>query len=164
MPRGRLFLVSTIVHKHVTTIGPFATSNHCAKSKNGECYYILQKCEHRNHFFLSLVVHMQHPELPLFSFISALLVILPLSFLWHTRNVAVLAFMSWLFIANIIYGINSLVWAGNIRNSVPVWCDISQWFFFSFNVCATTNIFEFCSHENYRWCLICIASLYLVYL
>ena len=76
-----------------------------------------------------VVAIMQHPELPLFSFISALLVILPFSFLWHTRNVAVLALMSWLFIANIIYGINSLVWAGNIRNSVPVWCDISQWFF-----------------------------------
>jgi pheromone a factor receptor len=75
---------------------------------------------------------MQHPELPIFSFISALLVIIPLSCRWPTRNVAVLALMSWLFIANIIYAINSLIWAGNIQNSAPVWCDISQFFFFSF--------------------------------
>ena len=81
---------------------------------------------------------MHHPELPLFSFISALLVILPLSSHWRARNVPVLALISWLFISNIIYGINSIVWAGNIRNPVPVWCDISQWF--CFDVCATTNI------------------------
>lgn len=72
---------------------------------------------------------MQHLELPICSFISALIVILPLSCHWHAHNVAALALMSWLFIANIIYAINSLVWADNIQNSVPVWCDISKFFF-----------------------------------
>ena len=104
---------------------------------------------------------MQHPELPIFSFISALLVVLPLSSHWRARNVPVLALISWLFISNIIYAINSIVWAGNIRNPVPVWCDISQWFH---SMYAHLLTFEIYSHENYRWSLICIASLYFVYL
>ena len=162
-PRGILFLVHTIVHRHVITIRqsgllPWATIVQNRRTENAIIYYKNANTAQTTHSLL----HMQHPELPFFSFISALLVILPLSCHWPTRNVAVLALMSWLFIANVIYGINSLVWAGNIRNSVPVWCDICQWFFHP--MYAQLLRFELCSHEDYRWCLIRTTSLYLVYL
>lgn len=105
---------------------------------------------------------MQYPELPIFAFISALLVIIPLPWHWRARNVAVLALMFWLFSVNIIYGVNAIVWAGNVRDPIPVWCDISRWLFFVRQDTITNT--DFHSYEDRRWCLLCIASLYIVYL
>ena len=85
---------------------------------------------HLTSFFLLVLVVvvaiMQHPELPTFAFISAFLMLVPLSCHWRARNIAVLALMFWLFVSNIIYGVNAIVWASNVRNPIPVWCDISQ--------------------------------------
>ncbi|PBK87718.1 STE3-domain-containing protein [Armillaria gallica] len=68
---------------------------------------------------------MRYPVLPLFAFLTAFLVVIPAPWHWRARNIATLAMMGWLFIVNMIYGINSLVWAGNVDNPAPVWCDIS---------------------------------------
>ncbi|WWC87188.1 uncharacterized protein L201_002074 [Kwoniella dendrophila CBS 6074] len=69
---------------------------------------------------------MRHPDYPFWSFLSMLLVILPLH--WHTRarNIATLSLIFWLFLANLVTFVNSLVWAGNYRDNNPVWCDISS--------------------------------------
>lgn len=68
---------------------------------------------------------MQHPELPLFAFLTAILVLIPVPWHWRARNVATLAIIAWLFVVDVIFGVNSLVWAGNVNNPIPVWCDIS---------------------------------------
>ncbi|PPQ96640.1 hypothetical protein CVT26_010680 [Gymnopilus dilepis] len=68
---------------------------------------------------------MRYPELPIFAFISAALVIIPLPWHWRARNVATIAIMLWLFVVNVIYGINSIIWAGNVNDPAPVWCDIT---------------------------------------
>ncbi|PFH48841.1 hypothetical protein AMATHDRAFT_179768 [Amanita thiersii Skay4041] len=68
---------------------------------------------------------MRHTELPLFAFLTAVLVIIPLPWHWRDRNVATVALILWLFVVDVIYGVNAVVWAGNVQDPAPVWCDIS---------------------------------------
>ncbi|KIJ08355.1 hypothetical protein PAXINDRAFT_88958 [Paxillus involutus ATCC 200175] len=68
---------------------------------------------------------MQNPALPVGAFLAAILVLVPLPWHWRARNIGTLAIIAWLFVLNLIYGINSIVWAGNVNNPVPVWCDIT---------------------------------------
>lgn len=67
-----------------------------------------------------------HVELPVGAFVAAGLVLVPLPWHWRACNVATVSIIIWLFVSNIVYGINSIIWAGNIADSVPVWCDISE--------------------------------------
>ncbi|KZS89288.1 fungal pheromone STE3G-protein-coupled receptor [Sistotremastrum niveocremeum HHB9708] len=67
----------------------------------------------------------QHPELPAASFICAFLVLVPLPALWRAGNVATLSIIAWLFVVNVIRGVNTLIWANNIDLRLPVWCDIT---------------------------------------
>ncbi|KAH9476601.1 Pheromone B beta 1 receptor [Psilocybe cubensis] len=69
---------------------------------------------------------MHHPELPVFAFITAFLVLTPLIWHWRSGNVAVIAISLWLFVVDIIYGVNTIVWAGNVNDPMPVWCDITS--------------------------------------
>lgn len=68
---------------------------------------------------------MLYPQLPAGAFIAAILVLIPLPWHWRARNVSTLAIIAWLFVMNIIYAVNSIIWSGNVNNPVPVWCDIS---------------------------------------
>lgn len=67
---------------------------------------------------------MQHPELPVASFIAAALVLIPTPWHWRARNVATCGIIFWLFIVNMIYGINSLIWSDNVIIRAHIWCDI----------------------------------------
>ncbi|KAJ7164180.1 putative fungal pheromone GPCR, STE3-type [Mycena filopes] len=58
------------------------------------------------------------------AFLAAALVLIPLPGHWRTRNIATLSIISWLFLLNLSYGVNALVWAGNADIVLPVWCDI----------------------------------------
>lgn len=69
---------------------------------------------------------MEHPELPIFSFLAAVLVLVPLPWHWQARNTATLSIITWLFVADVIFGVNSLIWAGNVKDITPIWCDISE--------------------------------------
>ncbi|KAI0056904.1 fungal pheromone STE3G-protein-coupled receptor [Artomyces pyxidatus] len=68
---------------------------------------------------------MQYPYLPVGAFIGAALVIIPAPWHWKARNIPTLSLMGWLYVLNIIYGVNSILWAGNVNNPSPVWCDIT---------------------------------------
>lgn len=76
---------------------------------------------------------MRYPQIPIFSLLAAILVLIPLPWHWRARNVATLALIFWLSVVNLIYGVNSLIWAGNVDYRIPVWCDISE-FVVSYNV------------------------------
>lgn len=69
---------------------------------------------------------MQHPIIPVAAFAAAVLVFIPFV-LQRTlvRNLPLVAVAIWMSLANVIRGVNSLVWAGSIATRVPVWCDIS---------------------------------------
>lgn len=43
---------------------------------------------------------------------------------WRARNVATLSISAWLFVSNVIYGTNAIIWDHNVKIVVPVWCDI----------------------------------------
>ncbi|KAF8239195.1 STE3-domain-containing protein [Tricholoma matsutake] len=65
-----------------------------------------------------------HAELPVISFLcfAFLVVFIPIR---RVRcNVVNLAIVSWLAGCNLVHGINSLIWSGNVDIRVPVWCDI----------------------------------------
>ncbi|KAH7904573.1 pheromone A receptor-domain-containing protein [Hygrophoropsis aurantiaca] len=63
--------------------------------------------------------------LPIGAFIAALLVLIPLPWHWRARNIATLSIIAWLFISNLIFAINSIIWANTVLNVAPIWCDIS---------------------------------------
>ncbi len=65
------------------------------------------------------------PGLTTSSFIAAFLVLVPLPWHWQARNIPVLSIVAWLFAANVIDAVNSIIWAGNVEVVASVWCDIS---------------------------------------
>ncbi|KAJ7657612.1 putative fungal pheromone GPCR, STE3-type [Mycena polygramma] len=65
-----------------------------------------------------------HPELAFGAFLAAALVLVPFPWHWRARNTTTLSMLAWLFVSNLEYAINSIIWAGRTDNVVPVWCDI----------------------------------------
>nr|AAR99618.1 mating pheromone receptor Balpha8 [Schizophyllum commune] len=66
-----------------------------------------------------------HPEFAPVAFLSAASLLLPLPWHWRAGNVATLSIIAWLFIMNMIYGVNAVIWAGSARVTAIVWCDIT---------------------------------------
>ena len=76
-------------------------------------------------------MHSLDPTYPLYSllsFLGFLVALIPFS--WHLQawNAGTCAYMFWVSFACLIEFVNSLVWAGNLKNNIPVWCDISNHF------------------------------------
>ncbi|KAG5340706.1 Pheromone B beta 1 receptor [Termitomyces sp. T112] len=63
-------------------------------------------------------------NLAVISFVCAGLLALFIPIARVRQNVANLAIISWLLGANVVHGINAIIWAGNVEPHVPVWCDI----------------------------------------
>ncbi|KAG8740711.1 hypothetical protein FRC10_003961 [Ceratobasidium sp. 414] len=63
-------------------------------------------------------------ELPIVSFISTVLVLIPLPWHWKARNVATLAIIAWLSLINFTRGVNAIIWSNTVVVKYPVWCDI----------------------------------------
>ena len=68
---------------------------------------------------------MRYPEFPVGAFLAAFLVLIPLPAHWRSRNIATVSIIVWLFAMDVIYGVNTIVWDGNVRKHLLVWCDIS---------------------------------------
>nr|AAS46748.1 PDSTE3.3 mating-type pheromone receptor [Pleurotus djamor] len=64
------------------------------------------------------------PELPAVAFLAAFLVLIPLPWHWRARNVSTCAMIAWLFVVNLIYGINAIIWADTPRRQAIIYCDI----------------------------------------
>ncbi|KAF9017841.1 STE3-domain-containing protein [Hymenopellis radicata] len=65
------------------------------------------------------------PEFPAIAFIAAATLLLPLPWHWRARNVSTLSLIFWLFLMNMIYGIDAIVWGNTAEELIPVWCDIT---------------------------------------
>jgi pheromone a factor receptor len=63
-------------------------------------------------------------ELPLAAFGAALLVLFTSPLFWRTRNIPLLSAAAWLFIVNVVYGVNALVWSDHARDVATIYCDI----------------------------------------
>jgi Pheromone A receptor len=61
-----------------------------------------------------------------FSFITFILVSIPLPWHWRARNSATCIYILWVSSSNLIGFIDSILWDGNILDKAPVWCDIGK--------------------------------------
>lgn len=71
------------------------------------------------------------PTFPLFStfaFLGFVLSVIPLPWHFQAWNSGTCAFMLWVGCFCLVLFINSLIWADNALNTVPVWCDICMLF------------------------------------
>ncbi len=69
---------------------------------------------------------MAYIAFPVIAFIGAVLVLIPLPSHWRARNYATISLVGWLFLIDLIYGINSAIWNDNVRIRLLVWCDVSE--------------------------------------
>ena len=67
---------------------------------------------------------MHMPELVVGLSIATVLMLLLLPSQLRVGNVAILALIFGTFFVNLAYLINMCIWATNVRNVAPVWCDI----------------------------------------
>lgn len=94
-----------------------------------------------------------HPEFAPVAFIAAFSLLLPLPWHWRARNVATLSLVIWLFVCNIIYAVDAVIWRDNVKIVVPVWCDISA---SGFRVAILEQRLIHCdSYENHYWRQLC---------
>lgn len=89
---------------------------------------------------------MQYPSLAVGAFLAAALVLVPLPWHWRARNVGTLSIIAWLFVVNIIYGINAIVWDTNVNNPAPVWCDITTKLIIGANTALPLATMCVCKH------------------
>ncbi|KAK0219354.1 putative pheromone receptor [Armillaria nabsnona] len=87
-----------------------------------------------------------HREFAPVAFLAALSLVLPLPWHWRVGNVATLSIICWLFIMNVIYGVDALVWANNVDIVVPVWCDITTKLIIGANVALPAACLCICIH------------------
>ncbi|KAA1466860.1 fungal pheromone STE3G-protein-coupled receptor [Dentipellis sp. KUC8613] len=89
---------------------------------------------------------MHHPEFPVVTLLSALALLFPLP--WHFRagNVAMMSMIFWIFCANVIYAVDSIIWAGNVDIVAVVWCDISTKVIIGANVALPAACLAVCIH------------------
>nr|AWT57999.1 Pheromone receptor [Lentinula edodes] len=66
------------------------------------------------------------PLFPIFAFLAFVLSVIPLPWHFQAWNSGTCAFMIWVGCFCLVLFVNSLIWADNAINSVPVWCDISS--------------------------------------
>ena len=72
---------------------------------------------------------MRHPELPVSAALAAVVILIPLPAQVRVRNVALQVLIVGTSFVNIISLVDTLVWAGNVRDVAPAWCDICPLFF-----------------------------------
>ncbi|KAJ7156294.1 GPCR fungal pheromone mating factor [Mycena filopes] len=63
--------------------------------------------------------------LPAISFIAFILAFIPLLLHRKSRNIPLLSIIAWLALSDLIYALNSTIWAGNESLVALVWCDIT---------------------------------------
>ncbi|KAF9221766.1 STE3-domain-containing protein [Gyrodon lividus] len=84
--------------------------------------------------------------IPVISYISAGLVVIPLIWYLRARNIAAVAIGMWLSITNIIYAVDALIWAENSDIKALVWCDISTSFIIGSQIALPAACFCICIH------------------
>ena len=65
-------------------------------------------------------------QLPVMSAIAAALIVVSLPSQWRARNVAIVVFIIASFLLHVFNVANSIVWAGNVDNVAPIWCDFCE--------------------------------------
>ena len=69
---------------------------------------------------------MRDLAFPVLCALAIVLVLLPLP--WHVkaRNTGTLMHAGWTILGNIVFLVNSIVWAENTNDLIPLWCDFCE--------------------------------------
>ncbi|CAE6477227.1 unnamed protein product [Rhizoctonia solani] len=86
------------------------------------------------------------PELTVVSVICTILVLIPLPWHWRARNIPTLSLIFWLTAVNFPRIISTIIWAGNVNDSAPVWCDIVIWLHIGANWGFGTSAIPMCRY------------------
>ena len=91
------------------------------------------RCEGSYHFSIPAssflgprCIVAMYSEVLILSFISAALVLVPLTWYLYARNIAAVAIGIWLSGTNLIHAVDALVWAEDADIKASVWCDICK--------------------------------------
>ncbi|KAI9571966.1 pheromone A receptor-domain-containing protein [Boletus coccyginus] len=87
-----------------------------------------------------------YSEVLILSFISAALVLVPLIWYLHARNIAAVAIGIWLSGTNLIYAVDALVWAEDADIEASVWCDLSTSFIIGSHIALPAACLSVCIH------------------
>jgi hypothetical protein len=71
---------------------------------------------------------MNYVGFPIAGFLAAILVLFPLPRLIRAYNIAGIALVFWIFQYCIIISVNTIIWSGNVDDSAPTWCKLSNKF------------------------------------
>lgn len=66
--------------------------------------------------------------MPIGAFLAAFLVLIPLPSHWKARNIATTSMIVWLFVVNIILGVNTIAWENDAVVRMVTWCDIGEYY------------------------------------
>ncbi|KAG1773729.1 GPCR fungal pheromone mating factor [Suillus placidus] len=85
-------------------------------------------------------------EIPVLSFISAVLVLFPLPCYFRAGNIAAMSIGMWLFVVNMIDAIDALQWTGAYQIPFLFWCDITSALMTAINVAIPAACLCICIH------------------
>ncbi|KAI0946020.1 hypothetical protein AcV7_010110 [Taiwanofungus camphoratus] len=85
-------------------------------------------------------------ELPIVSFVCAVLLMGLVPAHWTSRTVALPSLMVWLFTCNIIQGVNTVIWARSTAVQIPAWCDIATKILLGARVALPASCLCLCRH------------------
>ncbi|KIK01995.1 hypothetical protein K443DRAFT_6515 [Laccaria amethystina LaAM-08-1] len=87
-----------------------------------------------------------HPEFAPVAFLAAFLLAIPLIGTWRSGNISILSTIAWLFVTDMIYAVDAIVWAGNVDIRAPVWCDISTKLIVGASFAVPASCLCLCAH------------------
>ncbi|KAJ6536466.1 pheromone A receptor-domain-containing protein [Mycena vulgaris] len=58
-------------------------------------------------------------------FIASALVLATFPHHWRVKNIATLSIIAWLSVYDLTYGVNAIIWEGNVELRALIWCDIA---------------------------------------
>ena len=65
-----------------------------------------------------------YPLFPIFAFLGFILPLIPLPWQLEAWNTGTVYFILWSSLASLNLFINSIIWAGNVKDVAPIWCEI----------------------------------------
>lgn len=70
-----------------------------------------------------------YPLVPISNFLACILVLASITkSMFQTCNVGVCSLVTWVMITGFTVAVNAIIWADNVENVAPLWCDIGECF------------------------------------
>ncbi|EIN05683.1 STE3-domain-containing protein, partial [Punctularia strigosozonata HHB-11173 SS5] len=64
--------------------------------------------------------------MPVTALVAAFFVLIPAPYYFRPLNIPVASILAWLFVLDVAFAVNSIIWAGNVNPTAPTWCEITS--------------------------------------